>query len=108
MAEAADFFVSYISTDRAWAEWIAWQLEVEGYRVVLQAWDFRLGSDFVQQMHQTVREAKRTIAVLSPAYLDSAFGVAARDARSKAGARRRPPRNPALYGQPRRSPPRAW
>jgi hypothetical protein len=26
MAEAADFFVSYTSADRAWAEWIAWQL----------------------------------------------------------------------------------
>jgi hypothetical protein len=38
MGEAADFFVSYTSTDRAWAEWIAWQLESEGYQVVIQAW----------------------------------------------------------------------
>jgi hypothetical protein len=22
-----DFFISYTSNDRAWAEWIAWQLE---------------------------------------------------------------------------------
>ena len=34
------------------------------------------GSDFVQQMHQTVQKAKRTIAVHSPAYLDSAVGGA--------------------------------
>jgi hypothetical protein len=67
MDRAADFFISYTSTDRAWAEWIAWQLEAESYRVVVQAWDFRPGSDFVQQMHQTVQEAKRTIAVLSSA-----------------------------------------
>ena len=40
MGEAADFFVSYTSADRAWAEWIAWQLEAEGYTVVVQAWDF--------------------------------------------------------------------
>jgi len=39
MGEAADFFVSYTSADRAWAEWIAWQLEVEGYQVVVQAWE---------------------------------------------------------------------
>jgi hypothetical protein len=26
MGQAADFFVSYTSADRAWAEWIAWQL----------------------------------------------------------------------------------
>ncbi|MGA9350971.1 MAG: TIR domain-containing protein [Anaerolineae bacterium] len=25
-----DFFISYNSADRTWAEWIAWQLE-EGY-----------------------------------------------------------------------------
>jgi TIR domain/NB-ARC domain len=76
MAQAADFFVSYTSADRAWAEWIAWQLEAEGYQVVLQAWDFRPGRDFVQQMHQTVEDAQRTIAVLSRAYLDSDFGGA--------------------------------
>jgi hypothetical protein len=29
----------------------------EGYQVVVQAWDFRAGSDFVQQVHQTVEEA---------------------------------------------------
>ena len=76
MSQAADFFVSYTSADRAWAEWIAWQLEAEGYQVVVQAWDFRPGRDFVQQMHQAVEEAQRTIAVLSPAYLSSAFGGA--------------------------------
>jgi tetratricopeptide (TPR) repeat protein len=76
MGQAADFFVSYTSTDRAWAEWIAWQLEAEGYRVVVQAWDFRPGSDFLQQMHQAVQEAQRIIAVLSPAYLTSAYGGA--------------------------------
>jgi tetratricopeptide (TPR) repeat protein len=76
MSQTADFFVSYTSADRAWAEWIAWQLEAEGYQVVVQAWDFRPGRDFVEQMHQVVEEAQRTIAVLSPAYLTSAFGGA--------------------------------
>jgi TIR domain len=46
MGGAADFFVSYTSVDRAWAEWIAWQLEVEGYQVVVQAWDFGPGRDW--------------------------------------------------------------
>src|SRR5215218_8802862 len=63
---AINFFVSYTSADQAWAEWIAWQLEAEGYQVVIQAWDFRPGRDFVQQMHQVVEEAQRTVAVLSP------------------------------------------
>jgi TIR domain len=28
---------SYTSTDRAWAEWIAWQLEAEGYQASAKA-----------------------------------------------------------------------
>jgi hypothetical protein len=71
-----DYFISYTSSDRAWAEWIAWQLEAAGSTTVLQAWDFAPGSDFVHQMQQTTQQADRTIAVLSAAYFGSAFGEA--------------------------------
>ena len=47
-----DFFISYNSKDRDWAEWIAWHLEEAGFRTVLQAWDFRTGSIFVLNMQQ--------------------------------------------------------
>jgi anti-sigma regulatory factor (Ser/Thr protein kinase) len=76
MAEAADFFVSYTSSDRAWAEWIAWQLEDEGYQVVVQAWDFGPGRDWVHEMQQATTTAKRVVAVLSPAYFESGHGEA--------------------------------
>ena len=68
-----DFFISYRSTDRFWAEWIAWQLEEAGYSTVLQAWDFRPGSNFVLAMQRAAAEAERTIAVLSPAYLSGSY-----------------------------------
>lgn len=68
-----DFFISYNSADRAWAEWIAWELEAAGYTTVLQAWDFRPGSNFVVKMHKSIEEVQRTIAVLSQNYLDSNF-----------------------------------
>jgi hypothetical protein len=71
-----DFFVSYTSADRQWAEWIAWQLEEVGYTTVLQAWDFRPGTNFVEGMHGATLQAERTIAVLSPDYLTSRFGAA--------------------------------
>ena len=71
-----DFFISYTSADRAWADWIAWQLEAAGSTTVLQAWDFRPGSDFVHQMQQATQQADRTIAVLSAAYFGSQFGEA--------------------------------
>ena len=73
---AADFFVSYAQADRAWAEWIAWQLEAAGYSTVLQAWDFVAGSDWAHEMQRATATARRTIAVLSSAYLESAFGEA--------------------------------
>jgi hypothetical protein len=76
MAQAADFFVSYTSADRAWAEWIAWQLEAEGYAVVVQAWDFIPGRSWTREMQQATATAERVVAVLSAAYLESEHGEA--------------------------------
>jgi transcriptional regulator with XRE-family HTH domain len=71
-----EFFISYAGADQAWAGWIAWQLEAAGHTTRLQAWDFSAGSDFVHQMQRALRDAKRLVAVLSPAYLTSRFGEA--------------------------------
>lgn len=40
---------------------------------MLQAWDFRPGSNFVLEMQRAATEAERTIAVLSPDYLAAEF-----------------------------------
>lgn len=71
-----DFFISYTGVDRAWAEWIAWVLEERGYSTVIQVWDFRPGTNFVQSMQTAAAEAERTLAVLSPDYLTSDFAQA--------------------------------
>src|SRR6266545_3437498 len=76
MGGPADFFVSYTSVDRAWAEWIAWQLEAEGYQVIVQAWDFTPGRDWVHEMQQATTTAERVLVVLSAAYLKSGHGEA--------------------------------
>jgi hypothetical protein len=68
-----DFFISYNRAERAWAEWIAWRLEEAGYTTVIQAWDFVPGSNFVAEMDKAAKQAERTIAVLSPNYLDAQF-----------------------------------
>jgi hypothetical protein len=68
-----DFFVSYTSADKAWAEWIGFVLEEEGFSVVIQAWDFRPGSNFLLEMQKAATEADRTIMVLTPDYLKSQF-----------------------------------
>jgi tetratricopeptide (TPR) repeat protein len=62
--------------NRPWAEWIAVELERAGYSTVLQAWDFRPGTDFLHAMQEATTSARRTIAVLSPAYFGSDFSEA--------------------------------
>ena len=72
----SDVFISYTQADRAWAEWIAWILEEDGRRVLIQAWDFVPGTNWVQGMQAGTRDASRTIAVLSREYLTSVYGGA--------------------------------
>ncbi len=68
-----DFFISYTHVDTAWAEWISYVLEEEGFSTIVQAWDFRPGSNFVLEMQRASAEADRTLMVLSPDYLKSQF-----------------------------------
>jgi TIR domain/NB-ARC domain len=69
-----DFFISFNKADRAWATWIAWVLEADGYKVWFQDWDFR--GNFVEHMQRAHREATRTLAVLSDHYFGSEFTAA--------------------------------
>ncbi len=69
-----DFFVSYTQADRAWAEWISWELQEAGHRVLVQAWDFVPGSNWTLSMQEGVTRAERTVAVVSRAYLGSVYG----------------------------------
>src|ERR1700757_926290 len=71
--ERRDFFISYTGRDKPWAEWIAAQVEASGLTTFTQAWDFGPGSNFVAEMDKAIRQAERTLLVLSPAYLHSAF-----------------------------------
>jgi chaperonin GroEL len=69
-----DFFISYTAVDRGWAEWVGWQLEDAGYQVLVQAWDFVPGSNWIFGIRQGVLHARQMIAILSRAYLESVFG----------------------------------
>ena len=72
-AGVVDFFISYTEADRVWAEWIAVELEQAGYTVIVQAFDFRPASDFLRQMEDAVKTARRMLAVVSPAYFASDY-----------------------------------
>jgi HEAT repeat protein len=68
-----DFFISYNHNDDEAAQWIAWNLEKEGYTTIIQVWDFLPGNNFVEKMDNALRICKSTIAVLSDHYLQAGF-----------------------------------
>ncbi|SEK95832.1 FxSxx-COOH system tetratricopeptide repeat protein [Streptacidiphilus jiangxiensis] len=74
MADGADektvrFFISHAGPDRAWAEWVAWQLEEAGYLTELDCWDWGAGDNFILRMNQAL-ERGRLLALFSAAYFD--------------------------------------
>jgi|SRR5689334_855470 len=71
-----DFFISYNKADKTWAEWIAWKLEQAGYTVIIQAWDFRPGGNFVLEMQNALKTTNKMVMVLSDDYLKSSFTAA--------------------------------
>ena len=72
-SDALKIFISYTQSDKDWAEWIAWQLEQAGHETIIQAWDFRPGSNLVLEMNHAAAESDRTVAVLSPRYLEKIY-----------------------------------
>jgi hypothetical protein len=65
-----DFFVSHSGADRAWAEWVAWQLTEAGYTVELDVWDWAAGRNFVTAMSDALDRCDRVVALFSAAYFD--------------------------------------
>lgn len=72
----ADFFISYTSSDAAWAEWVAWHLEQNGYEVIVQQWDFKPGKNFVVSIQEAFAKARTTLAILSEQYLERMYTIA--------------------------------
>ncbi|WP_083473922.1 FxSxx-COOH system tetratricopeptide repeat protein [Frankia sp. R43] len=74
-APTSDFFVSYAQEDVSWAEWIAWQVELEGFSVILQSWDFLVGQNRVARLDEALAASTRVIAVVSTSYLNSEWDL---------------------------------
>jgi len=66
-----NFFISYHSADRIWAEWVAWQLEEVGYSVLLRLWDFQPSANFQEEMAKATQVAERIIVLFSQDYLNA-------------------------------------
>ena len=47
-----DFFISYTGSDEKQAKWVAAMLESNKKTVMIQAWDFRAGENFVKNINK--------------------------------------------------------
>ena len=67
-------FVSHAGRDRAWAEWVGWQLQHAGWDITveLDCWDWQAGDNFVTKMNTALASADRMVAVFSQAYFEPA------------------------------------
>ncbi|MFQ4136529.1 SUMF1/EgtB/PvdO family nonheme iron enzyme [Nodosilinea sp. PGN35] len=69
---AKDFFISYHSSDRPWADWIAWVLEENGFTIRLRPWDFQLEGNIILNLHMASSPGAQNILVLlSETYLQT-------------------------------------
>jgi len=66
-----DFFISYSSADRAWAEWVYWHLQEAGYTVELDVYDWAPGDNLVARMNDALTRSRRVIALWSAAYFNA-------------------------------------
>src|SRR4029450_11506779 len=66
-----DFFISYSKEDLHTARWIADCLHEKGHSVHYQDRDFAPGSEFNREIDENLRHARRIIAIVSTASLNS-------------------------------------
>ncbi len=69
-----DVFISYSSADKTWVRGeLLSALEQAGLRVCIDFRDFQPGAPSVTEMERAVQTSRRTLLVLTPAYLASAW-----------------------------------
>jgi len=89
-----DFFISYASTDHPWAEWIAWVLEDNGYKVIAKTWESSESKNAIREWRNAVAhqlnlqkvtanniiaKSQYILVVLSKAYLQAVASEKERD-----------------------------
>ena len=73
-AFAYDVFISYSHADKAWVNGeLLPRLEEAGLKVCIDRRDFRPGAPSVTEMERAVVSSRKTVLVLTPAYLASAW-----------------------------------
>ena len=86
----ADIFVSYTSSDRDWAHWIALELEKLGNVPHVHEWEIRAGDDICAWMEKRHDAAERILCVVSDEYFKAPYSTLERNAAFWQAAAKRP------------------
>jgi TIR domain len=66
-------FVSYTSSDKRWAHWIAWQLQEDGHQPFVHEWEIGAGENIPRWMEERIDEADHLMGVFSDSYCEAIF-----------------------------------
>src|ERR1700729_2426515 len=89
-ARMADIFISYTSSDRDWAFWIAKELEALGHTPHVHEWEVEGGDDIYAWMEQRHDAADHVLCVVSDDYLKAPYSTLERNAALWQAAGKRP------------------
>jgi DNA-binding winged helix-turn-helix (wHTH) protein/pimeloyl-ACP methyl ester carboxylesterase len=69
-----DVFISYSSQDQEWVQHeLLKQLEAQGMKVCIDFRDFQPGIPIVKEIERALQTSRKTLLILTPAYLESAW-----------------------------------
>jgi tetratricopeptide (TPR) repeat protein len=86
----ADIFVSYTSSDRDWAFWIARELQALGHTPHIHEWEITSGGDIYAWMERRHDAAENVLCVISDEYLKARYSTLERNAALWQAAGKRP------------------
>jgi tetratricopeptide (TPR) repeat protein len=86
----ADIFVSYTSSDRDWAFWIAQELKALGHTPHVHEWEVKGGDDIYAWMESRHDAADHVLCVVSDDYLKAPYSTLERNAALWQAASKRP------------------
>ncbi|HWF96038.1 MAG TPA: tetratricopeptide repeat protein, partial [Xanthobacteraceae bacterium] len=76
----ADYFISYTSSDRDWAQWIGKELEALAHTPHIHEWEIKGGEDIYAWMEARHDAADHVLCVVSDEYLKAPYSTLERDA----------------------------
>jgi tetratricopeptide (TPR) repeat protein len=86
----ADIFISYTSSDRDWAFWIAKELEALGHEPHVHEWEIKSGDDIYAWIERRHDAADHALCVVSDEYLKAPYSTLERNAAIWQAASSRP------------------